>query len=189
MKKILSLILATLMVLTAVAALAEAAPSKTAEDMAYVVKTVESNGGEGVEIRIVDPTELSDKILAAVLKALEENADVLALFDEETQKALAEKLPEGAEVELNELWPIDVFGYQKDVHADLISEISFPTVYTAEQTILAVIAHYNGEEIVASNILEGKLLEDGTVEFLFPVDTILSMLDDGTTMLYVLNTK
>ncbi len=175
MKKILSLILATLMVLTAVAALA--APSKTAADMAYVVSTV-CEHGEGVEIRIIDPAELSDKIIADAV-VVENPVD---LFDEATKTALGEEA-----VEMNELWPIDVFGYEVGVHGTVKAYFQFPTAYTAEQTLTAVLGHFNGEELTGNTVLEAKLAEDGTVEVIFPEDAIVKMLEDGLTMMYMLN--
>lgn len=187
MKKILSLILATLMVLTAVAALAEAAPSKTAEDIAYVVKTVDSNAGEGVIIKIIDFTEDFEKLLQDTVDALANGTKVVELFSEGTQEALAAKLAD-AEVELNELWPIDVFGYQEDVHGDLTGTFYFPTVYTAEQTLVAVIA-IQTEAGVEEYVLDGTLLEDGTVDVVFPADVIAKMLSGTATQLYMLNTK
>ena len=175
MKKILSLILATLMVLTAVAALA--APSKTAADMAFVIRTV-CEHGEGVVIRIIDPTELSDKIIADAVTA-EKAAD---LFDDATKAALGEDA-----YELNELWPIDVFGYEVGVHGTVKAYFQFPTAYTAEQPLTVVLGHFNGEELTGNTVLEAKLADDGSVEVIFPESAIVKMLEDGLTMMYVLN--
>lgn len=188
MKKILSLILATLMVLTAVAALAEAAPSKTAEDMAYVVKTVDSNSGDGVIIKIVDLTETFEKLLQDTLDALTNGTNPIELFAEGTQEALNTKLGAEAEVELNELWPIDVFGYQQGVHGDLTGTFYFPTVYTAEQTLVAVVA-VNTADGVKEFVLDGTLLDDGNVDIVFPAEVIAEMLAGTETNLYMLNTK
>ena len=187
MKKILSLILATLMVLTAVAALAEAAPSKTAVDMAYVVKTT-AESGEGVIIKIIDFTEAFEKLLQDTLDTLTNGAKPIELFGEGTQEALKTKVGEEAELELNELWSIEVYGYQQDVHGAVTANFYFPTVYTAEQTLVAVIA-IQTEAGVEEYVLDGTLVEDGTVDVVFSADVIVKMLEGTQNAIYMLNTK
>lgn len=185
MKKVLSLILATLLVLTSVAALAEAVPSKTTGDLASVKEVVAENG-TGVSIVIVEANDAVLKIMTEAVEAILNGTDAVAVFNENTQKAIAEKVGDKA-LALNEMHPIEVIGYT-DAHGAVTATFELPTKYTAEQTLVAVACVFAGgvdEEFV----MEAVANEDGTVKVSFPADVLKKIVAGEDTVLSILNTK
>lgn len=188
MKKVLSLILATLLVLTSVAAMAEAVPSKTTEDITVVTEAVAENGG-AVEITVVDSAanEKVLEVLTTVVETVVAKEDAVTIYTEETQAAIAAKLPEGAALAMHEVCAIDAPAYEAEDGA-VTAKFTFPTVYTAEQTLVAVVSLYTGEA-VEEIVLDAVANEDGSVSVTFTADAMAKIAAADVAVLAILNTK
>ncbi len=184
MKKVLSLILATLLVLTSVAAVAEALPSKTTTDITVVNEAVAENGE--VTITVVEPTEKVLEALTAAVEAVLGGAKAETIYTEATQAAIAEKLGD-AELELNEIVAVAAPEYTEE-NGTVTAKFTFATAYTADQKLVAVVTTYAGEA-VEEFVLDAAANEDGTVSVSFTVEAMAKIAAADAATLAILNTK
>lgn len=184
MKKVLSLILATLLVLTSVAAVAEALPSKTTTDITVVNEVVAENGE--VIITVVEPTEKVLEALTAAVEAVLGGAKAVTIFDEDVQAAIAEKMGD-VELELNEIVAVAAPDYTEENGA-VTAKFTFATAYTAEQKLVAVVCTYTGD-VHEEFVLDAAANEDGTVSVTFTVEAMAAITAADAATLSILNTK
>lgn len=185
MKKVLSMLLVVMLVLASVSALAEEVPSKTAENLTVVNEVVAENGV--VLVEVVEPAEQVTGYMGHVVEvAVDPSFNVMDLFTEETKAAVAEKIGEAA-VEMNEIIAADVLTEAAETGAVVVN-VTFPTVYAPEQTLVAVAIVFHGE-VVEEIVLDAVANEDGTVSITFPAEAIQKMVDADEIALAILNTK
>ena len=189
MKKVLSALLVVMLVLTSVFALAEELPSKTTTDMTVITSIVPQDEAAGtVLIEIVEAGEQVTALLAKVVETVVAGEiKPVELYTEETQAAVAEKVEDAAALELNEIVACDVLAYAEE-NGDVVVNISFVTLYSTEQTLVAVATAYKGEE-VKEYVLDAVACEDGTVNVTFIAEYMKEMLDADEIALAILNTK
>lgn len=190
MKKVLSLILAALLVLTSVAALAEAVPSKTTSDITVVNEVVTESGAK-VEIAIVEPTDEVVTALTAVIEAVINGTKTVAeVYTTDTQDAIAAKLPEGAKVEdleLNEVVAISAPAYKAE-DGSATATFTFATAYTPAQTLVAVVTTYKAG-VAEEDVVDAEANADGSVTVAFTADVMAKVAAADATTLAILNTK
>ncbi len=185
MKKVLSLILATLLVLTSIAAVAEEVlPSKTTSDLAEVTEVAAENGE--VVLTVVEESDKYVEVLAATVEAVLNGTAPADLFTADTKAAIVEKAGE-AELELNEMVAIAAPDYTAENGA-VTAKFTFETLYTAEQTLIAVVSCYTGEA-VEEIVLDAKADEAGAVVVSFTADAMAKIAAADSAILAILNTK
>lgn len=184
MKKVLSLILATLLVLTSVAAVAEALPSKTTTDITVVNETVAESGE--VVISVVEPTEKVLEALTTAVETILSGEKAVSIYTEDTQAAIAAKVAD-AELELNEIVAVSAPAYTAENGA-VTAKFTFATVYTAEQTLVAVVTVYTADA-VEEIVLDAAANEDGSVTVSFTADAMAKIAAADAATLAILNTK
>ena len=172
MKKILSLVLALVLVLTAVSVFAEA--SKTN----YNIPVVEDNAPEVV---VQLPEEEIPAVAAVVesLKAAADGGDVLSALPEEIRAALPED-----QKNINEIAPIQFIGKEEEVKNDLVITTKFTTLYTPGEKVTVLLARVNVDP-VEWFAFEGTVQEDGSVQFVIPADTVKTFLNEDMAIAVV----
>lgn len=159
MKKILALIMAAMMVLSAVSALAAGSPTTSP----VVVPSIEEEIQPAVAIT---GNTAAAEALAAEMSAAEYDAAVLAA---ETQEAIAAKLPEG--VDIKDLVASEMIDLTATA-ADEPVVVTFGTVtdFTAAQAVVTVLKVADTEIV-----LENTVNEDGTLAVEFTVDALTAL--------------
>ena len=172
MKKILSLVLALVLVLTAVSVFAEA--SKTNHN----IPVVEDNEPEVV---VVLPEEEIPAVTALVesLKAAADAGDVLSALPEEIRAALPED-----QKTINEIAPIQFIGKEEEVKNDLVVTTKFTTLYTPGEKVTVLLARVTADPIEWF-AFEGTVQEDGSVQFVIPADTVKTFLNEDMAIAVV----
>ena len=172
MKKILSLVLALVLVLTAVSVFAEA--SKTNIN----IPVVEDNAPEVV---VQLPEEEIPAVAAVVesLKAAADGGDVLSALPEEIRAALPDD-----QKNINEIAPIQFIGKEEEVKNDLVVTTKFTTLYTSGEKVTVLLARVNVDPIEWF-AFEGTGLEDGSVQFVIPADTVKTFLNEDMAIAVV----
>lgn len=172
MKKILSLVLAMVLVLTAVSAFAEA--SKTNLN----IPVVEDNAPE---VEVMLPEEEIPAVAAVVesLKAAADGGDVLSALPEEIRAALPED-----QKNINEIAPIQFIGKEEEIKNDLVVTTKFTTLYTPGEKVTVLLARVNVDP-VEWFAFEGTVQEDGSVQFVIPADTVKTFLNEDMAVAVV----
>lgn len=185
MKKVLSLILATLLVLTSIAAVAEEVlPSKTTSDLAEVTMVAAENGE--VIITVVEESDKYVEVLAATVEAVLNGTAPADLFTADTKTVITDMV-DPANLELNEMVAIAAPDYTAENGA-VVAKFTFETLYTAEQTLIAVVTVYTADA-VEEIVLEANADEAGAVEVKFTADAMAKIAAADTAILAILNTK
>ena len=172
MKKILSLVLALVLVLTAVSVFAEA--SKTNLN----IPVVEDNAPE---VDVLLPEEEIPAVAAVVesLKAAADGGDVLSALPEEIRAALPED-----QKNINEIAPIQFIGKEEEVKNDLVVTAKLTTLYTPGKKVTVLLARVTGDTIEWFTF-EGTVQEDGSVQFVIPAGTVKTFLNEDMTIAVV----
>ena len=172
MKKILSLVLALVLVLTAVSVFAEA--SKTN----YNIPVVEDNAPEVV---VQLPEEEIPAVAAVVesLKAAADGGDVLSALPEEIRAALPDD-----QKNINEIAPIQFIGKEEEVKNDLVITTKFTTLYTPGEKVTVLLARVNVDP-VEWFAFEGTVQDDGSVQYVIPADMVKTFLNEDMAIAVV----
>ena len=172
MKKILALVLALALVLTAVSAFAEA--SKTNLN----IPVVEDNAPE---VEVLLPEEEIPAVAAVVesLKAAADGGDVLSALPEEIRAALPED-----QKNINEIAPIQFIGKEEEIKNDLVITTKFTTLYTPGEKVTVLLARVNVDP-VEWFAFEGTVQDDGSVQFVIPADTVKTFLNEDMAIAVV----
>lgn len=191
-KKLISLVLCVLLVLTCANAFA-AVPSKTTQDMASV-KDVASSTYVG-EVKAT--FSLTDGNVQATSDELDKIADYVAMggvstvsyFGTEVVDAIAQLLPEVDldNLELNEIAPLTVADYD-EAYGDLAITFSFATVYAQDQAVVALIGIESAEtqEIVWTPA-EAEVQMDGSVQVVLPQALLVELAAAQNSMITILS--
>ena len=162
MKKLLSLVLALALCLSAVAAVAEAVPSKTTGDLVEVT-------AEGLTIEVNDDAAAPELAKLAAAESIQDYfGDVVT--EDGAVAPLAENL------KIDEFFAIEVSGYTE---GDVELTISVATPYEAGEEVIVLIGVVE-DGIVTWYAFNGVAGEDGVVVTL-PAETMAAI--NGTTAL------
>ena len=172
MKKILALVLALALVLTAVSAFAEVA-SKTNLDIAQV-----EDNSDAVEVKFAAESAEVAALVEAV-KAAAQAGDVLSVLPEEIRAALPED-----QKNVNEIAPIQFAGKAEEITEDLVIKTKFETPYTPGEKVTVLLARVTVDPIQWF-AFEGTVLEDGSVQFVIPADTVKTFLNEDMAIAVV----
>ena len=190
MKKVLALVLALVMVLTAVAAMAEAANSPTVQNQGVINNGVVAGGAvvEKAEEIALAPIEVEDleEDLQDLMKQFESAAestteDVLTVVKEQVDKdkiiAILEKNQDvttvlSKDVKVLEMVPFKLTGDLTNLETALEASISFKSALpnqAGDFVAVLISAVINGE--VKDFVLEGIVNAKGGVDVVIPVET------------------
>jgi len=189
MKKLVSLLIAMIMVLSAVAYADMAVPSKTTTDNT-VVEKIETSTGVVVEetfdiVVTPDPEPVVKEITKLYQYVLEEQKAPISYFPEETKTKVLEvlavklagvekvedieditaieNLPDLETMEINEFVTIDTFDY-KEAYGDIKTSFAFVTEYQVEQQVVVLVGLYSGEIDENGEFVVEWIVLDATVE-------------------------
>ena len=169
MKKILSLVVALVLVMAAASALAVG--SKTGADIP--VATVANNNAdaaEAVSLVIVDDTEAS----AALIKVFQDAfaaGDVLSPLPEDVRA----QIPEGL-TNINEMVTVQFEGDVDKLEGTLKVNLKLDTPYEKDQKVSVLFGKLG--EPVAWKVFEAAGMEDGSIEFILPAGDVMEMGND-----------
>ncbi len=183
MKKIIAFALTLVLLCSAATAFAEAVPSKTTDDLSNVEVTVE-NPVEGKTPAMAAATE-PEKLEAAAeeLAKLQAAGSVEGYFGEETAKAIAAIVGEGAEASVDEFLPVTVLEYDESMgEATIVMAFATPFENGEKVAVLIGLCQEAGE--VEWSVYEGVGTEDGRLQFTVPADAMVAIMD-GTALLAV----
>ena len=169
MKKILSLVVALVLVLAAVSALAEG--SKTGADIpAATIVNNNADAAEAVSLVIVDDTEAS----AALIKVFQDAftaGDVLAPLPEDVRA----KIPE-EQKNINEMVTAQFVGDVDKLEGTLKVNLKLDTPYEKDQKVTVLFGKLG--EPVAWKTFEAVGTEEGSIEFILPAGDVMEMGND-----------
>ena len=175
MKKLISLVLVTVLVLSLATAFATV-PSKTTTDLAKVID-VETSGEKPADdfaIVIVEDSEAAKAELEKILEFVKEGNAPAKYFP-------AGLLPEEADnFDMNEFVGIAVLNYKPE-YGDVTATLEFGTPYQAGQKIYPV-TNIGGEWTAET----AEAQEDGTVKITFTAEELQKMME-STNMMGVLS--
>lgn len=189
MKKLVSLIIAMILVLSAAAYAEAAVPSKTTTDNT-VVEKVETSTGVVVEetfaiVVTPDPEPVVKEITNLYQYVVEEQKAPITYFPEETKTKVLEvlavklagvekveeiedieaieNLPDLEQMEINEFITVETFDY-KEEYGDIKTNFVFVTEYKAEQQVVVLFGLYTGEVDENGEFIVEWIVLDATVE-------------------------
>ena len=170
MKKLLGIILATMLIAATFVANAAAVPSKTAEDLTQVMPLQ----GAPAQVFIVEdgPAVVSaTAVQTAIANIVATGAPAVSFFPPETQASIAGTLPVGlpaADLELNELLPLSFSGYTAG-SGDILLPIQFATAYQDGQTLVPVLGIVQADGSIEWHVLTATV-SGGIVTVTIPGD-------------------
>lgn len=157
MKRILALVLASLLALTALSALAEGTPSKTVDDL-VVVKVVDRSD---VNVIVVETeNEVVDNFLEALQAKVEENTSIAEALPEAAIAALPE---DAAVTSVVEVIPLKVVKTTEEIEAEtVIVNMKLATDFTGK-TFFVLLGIVAPDGIKDWRRAPAVALEDGSV--------------------------
>ena len=193
-RKLLSMMLALVLVLGLSGSAFAAVPSKTTQDMTTVGTLEVANAVEGADqVAITLPAESAavvselEKIVAFVNN---EGNDVVSYFGDAAREEIAALLPEGANVdgmEMNEFAPLALENYSEEF-GDITVGFTFATQYTVGQNLVAMVGVVNAEGTVDWSAMAAEAQEDGSVKVTFTQEALTSI-QNGDAMIAILSEK
>lgn len=192
MKKILSLVMALALVLTAVSALA--ADSKGGQDIPQIVVTptksdldyveaqktaatagtdaaTEAEAEDEIGLKVVEGNATSEALIAAFQSAVAAGTDMLALLPEDVRALI----PAG-QTKINEMMVAQFEGNLENETANLIVNFSFATKYTAGSKVTVLFGQLT--DPITWTAIEGTAKDDGSVDFEVPADLYKAVKND-----------
>lgn len=193
MKKLVSVLVALMLCLTAVAA-AESVASKTTDDLINIgASTGNATADSTLTVTTKDvPAEHKDACNKEIEK-MKASASIAAYFGEVKNTAgevvSLTKMLDTDTLNVFEITPLIVKDY-KEEYGNVTAKMEFATPYTAGQPVLVMIglitAAEDGTQTVAWTVLEGTVVEDGVVEVVLD-PTIMNAIQSGTAIMSVVS--
>ncbi len=174
MKKILSLVVALIMVLTAVSALA--VDSKTADDINNATTNATKEEAEAISLEIIDDTEESATLIQKYKEAYDAGDVMSALPDD-----VKTKLPEGFD-KINEIVTAHFVGDTEKAEGTYEITVTFATPYEAGTEVYLVFSKLDESGF---EVFKGEAQEDGSVKFTVTADQIKVFGNDPFVILAV----
>jgi len=172
-------------------ACAQAAPSKTAADVAQVVALASSGEtpAEDFSLVIVRADEAQEKELARIAESvLEQGAAPVDCFSPAVKQAIAARLPADVPpeaLELTEFVPLAALNYRVE-YGDVTADLLLDTPYAPEQTICALIGLFeNG--VVTWIWTEAEITPEGNVRVTFSAAELRRMSEAQAVSLAILS--
>lgn len=201
MKKLVVLVLAMLM---AVSAVAYALPSKTTSDMTSISDVELLSTGqpaEGLEISVTEQEPVTAEIQKLAQYVTSSNASPVEYFDAATQTSITTltsnmfdegEVPAITDLELNECVALDVNNYDSSM-GDIVTTVQFATQYKPGAKVIVLIGLYSGEKDAdGNNVVEwlpipGEVTDDGKVMIMFTSALMERMEAASSVAMMVLN--
>jgi len=204
MKKWLALVVAALLALSTMAAFADVTPSKTTEVKIDAEKIETSTGtAVGDDFIVATPEEVPEKTEEVVKELFDltskDDTPVVTYFSEDTQKTIAELLPEGTDLtslEMSEIIALVIENYDES-YGDIAIVFHFETTaYDPDQSLVAMLGIYSAAE--AANVeaedgvewfaLAAEAVDNGDVKVTFTQDVLVKAEAADSCTLGILNT-
>lgn len=204
MKKWLALVVAALLALSTMAAFADVTPSKTTEVKIDAEKIETSTGTPvGDDFIVATPAEVPEKTEEVVKELFDltskDDTPVITYFSEDTQKTIAELLPEGTDLtslEMSEIIALVIENYDES-YGDIAIVFHFETTaYDPDQSLVAMLGIYSAAE--AANVeaedgvewfaLAAEAVDNGDVKVTFTQDVLVKAEAADNCTLGILNT-
>ncbi len=193
MKKLVSVLVALMLCLTAVAA-AESVPSKTTDDMTNIAASAENMPADStLAVATGDKAEEHVAACEKEIKKLQESTSVAAYFGEVKNAA-------GEVVSLTEVLGTDtlnVFEFTtltvenyKEEYGKVTAKMQFATSYPAGEKVLVMIGLItvaeDGTQNVEWTVFEGTAAADGSIEVVLD-PAIMTSIQNGTAVMSVIS--
>ena len=180
-KKLISLLLALVMLSTSVIALATT-PSKTTKDLVKVEKTVASDGSSIDALIWVKETPSDTAIaqFAEISTFTAQNQAVIDYYPEDTKTAIYHLLPTNTDpttLIMSEFVDLGIGDYQTNF-GDVTSTFSFATEFKPGQTVIAMVGYADLEGSIVWQALPVTAV-DGMLQITFPSDLMIKMGHDA----------
>lgn len=192
MKKFSFLLVLVLMVFAMSAALAEAVPSKDADDMTSVDQIVAADGvevPEDFEVVIAEPSEEVGAEMDQISDWLAmEDAKVMDYFAEDVAAQVGQKLPEGvaaADLMAYEVIPMETNNYDETI-GDVTVVLTVATPYADGQPIVALLGLPAADGTMQWTALDAAVV-NGKVEVTVPAN-LLAAMENEQAMIVLLST-
>lgn len=181
LKKLIGLLLAVLLLTVTGSALA-ATPSKTTEDMTRI--TEETTSGESPSTVLIYEREIPSEMSVAVLKEISayvaSKAAVTGYFSEAVQAEILSRVPDKTDIaalKMSEFVSLGINDYVES-YGDVTCVFQFPTEFTAEQTVVALVGYPDSTGAIIWQALDTTVVE-GSLRIVFPTDLMLRIGHDA----------
>ena len=186
-RKLISLVLALMLLLTAVAFADGIGPSKVNGDLTQVV--MPPNTPAGMKVSTKEQTDYSLAVFNQLDAFIANGNNAIDFFPTETIQKIKDALPLGVNADnlkINEFSPLSVEGFDSTC-PDLVINFEFPTEYV-QGTALVVLIGYLPEDGSATEwiIAPYMINADGSVDITFTTDT-LAKVASGNAVLTILS--
>lgn len=200
MKKLVSVLIALMLCLTAVAA-AESVPSKTTDDMTNVSVPSKSTS-DMTNINVPTDTAFNVTVPATAesvaacdneIQKLQGSANVAEYFGE-VKNAAGEVVSLTAALgtdtlTVNEFTPLTIENY-KEEYGNVVLNLAFATSYTAGDKVLVMIGLVtvaeDATQTVAWTMYEGAVADDGSINVTLEPATLIAI-QNGTAVMAIIN--
>lgn len=174
-KKVIIVIVAAVLLLTAIPALA-ATPSKTTEDLTRIVSVQSEDGNAGKTLIYVrtEPTDFATKTLNAFLEYKNKNKVITDFFSAEMQESILKFLPENTDLRkmiISEFLSLGI-GEYVDSYGDVTCTFQFPTDYKEKKPVVALMGYLDVSGTTVWVPLQTEVL-DGKLKIVFPSEVLL----------------
>ena len=180
-RKRIGIVLAAALLCITWAAFATTA-SKTTKDLNRVVKTTVADGTERNALLWVKPipSQFATRQWDEIATFASGPKPIVDYYPDDVKELIAQALPEGAQpaaLTLTEFINLGIGQYQPSFDA-VTGTLTFATLFTADQTVVAVIGFPDENGITAWQVLETKVV-DGLLQIMLPADLMLKVGHDA----------
>lgn len=180
-RKQIGILLATAVLCITWAAFATTA-SKTTKDLNRVVKTTVADGTERSALLWVKPipSQFATRQWDEIAAFAGGSKPIVDYYPDDVKALIAQDLPEGtqpAALTLTEFINLGIGQYQPSFDA-VTGTLTFATVFTPDQTIVAVIGFPDENGVTVWQVLETKVV-DGLLQIILPAELMLKVGHDA----------
>lgn len=185
-RKMVSLLLVVMLMLTAVVYAEGVNPSKNSGAMTQVV--LPPNVPPSFSVDIKTETQFSKEVFEQFDTFLKDGGNVIEYFPTETMQEIEAQLPAGfdtSKLQINEFMPLAMTGIE-DGMSDLTLKFEFPTTYEKDADIVTLVGVVPEEgEDTEWIVTPSEVDDEGKLDITFTVDT-LTKVASGDAVLTVL---
>lgn len=192
MKKLLSILLVVVLVLSVSSVAFASVPSKTTADLVKLIG-VASSSGDTLPVKFVIPipeqsTVANEELAAIAAYSQQSGVSLMSYFDQAVQDQIKVLLPEEFAVDkltINEFLPITLVDYKTE-YGDLVVTFTFATPYTDGQPIVAMVGIK--EDATVTWFAQKAEVVNGIVNISFTQDVLLKIQEaNGDFILAILS--
>lgn len=174
-KKALIVMVAAVLLLTAVPALA-ATPSKTTDDLTRILKVQSEDGRAGESLIYIrtEPTDFANETLDALQKYKSKSNSIVDFFSSETQESILKLLPENTDLKkmiISEFASLGIGEYLES-YGDVTCTFQFPTEYNVKSPAVALMGYLDAAGTTVWVPLQTEVIE-GKLTIVFPTEALL----------------